>query len=49
MKPQSVAPQMKANEQYVSTVLFISLFKVVLTFDGVFGRYPKMCRFYESC
>jgi len=35
MKSQSVAIQMKATEQYFSVVLFIMLYKVILTFDSV--------------
>ena len=33
MKPQHVAIQMKAIEQYFHVVLFIMLFKVVLTLN----------------
>jgi len=32
---QSVTSQMKATEQYLAVVLFIMLYKVVLTFDSV--------------
>ena len=35
MKSYSVTIQMKATEQYFPLVLFISLCKVVLTFDSV--------------
>ena len=35
MKPQSVTIQMKATEQFFPVVLFITLYKVVLTFDSV--------------
>ena len=35
MKSESVTIQMKATEQYVPVVLFIMLYKVVLTFDSV--------------
>ena len=35
MKSQSVTIQMKATEQYFPVVLFIMLFKVVLTFESV--------------
>ena len=35
MKSSSVTIQMKAIEQYFPVVLFILLFKVVLTFDSV--------------
>ena len=35
MKPYSVTIQMKATEQYFSVVLFIMLYKVVLTFESV--------------
>ena len=34
MKSQSVTIQMKAIEQYFPVVLFIMLFKVVLTFES---------------
>jgi len=35
MKSSSVTIQMKATEQYFPAVLFITLYKVVLTFDSV--------------
>ena len=35
MKSLSVAIQMKATEQYFPEVLFIMLYKVVLTFESV--------------
>ena len=35
MKPQSVIIQMEAIEQYFHVVLFIPLYKVVLTFESV--------------
>ena len=35
MKSQSVTIQMKATEQYVPVVLFIMLYKVVLTFESM--------------
>ena len=35
MKSYSVTIQMKATEQYFSVVLFIMLYKVVLTFESV--------------
>ena len=35
MKSLSVAIRMKATEQYFPVVLFIMLFKVVLTFESV--------------
>ena len=35
MKSYGVAIQMKATEQYVPVVLFIMLYKVVLTFESV--------------
>ena len=35
MKSYSVIIQMKANVQYVAVVLFIMLFKVILTFESV--------------
>ena len=33
MKPQCVTIQMKAIEQYFHVVLFVMLYKVVLTFE----------------
>ena len=35
MKSYSVTIQMKATEQYFPVVLFIMLYKVVLTFESV--------------
>ena len=35
MKSLSVTIQMKATEQYFSVVLFIMLYKVVLTYESV--------------
>ena len=35
MKSLSVTTQMKATEQYFPVVLFIMLYKVVLTFESV--------------
>ena len=35
MKSQSVTIQMKATEQYFPVVLFIMLYKMVLTFESV--------------
>ena len=35
MKSVSVKSQMKATEQYFPVVLFIMLYKVVLTFESV--------------
>ena len=35
MKPYGVTIQMKATEQYFPVVLFIMLYKVVLTFEYV--------------
>ena len=34
MKPYDVTIQMKATEQYFTVVLFIMLYKVVLTFES---------------
>ena len=39
MKSLSVTIQMKATEQYFPVVLFILLYKVVLTFES--GSSPK--------
>ena len=36
MKSLSVTIQMKATEQYFPVVLFIMLYKVVLTFESVY-------------
>ena len=35
MKSENVTIQMKATEQYFSVVLFIMLYKAVLTFEAV--------------
>ena len=35
MKPLSVSLQMKSTEQYFPVMLFIMLYKVVLTFESV--------------
>ena len=35
MKPESVTIQMKATEQYLSVVLFVMLYKLVLSFEFV--------------
>ena len=35
MKSQSVTIQMKAVEQYFPVVLFVMLYKVILTFESV--------------
>ena len=35
MESYGVTSQMKATEQFVSVVLFIMLYKVVLTFESV--------------
>ena len=35
MKFESVTIQMKATEQYFAVVLFIMLYKVILTFESV--------------
>ena len=35
IKPQSVSIQVKPNEQHFTVVLFIMLYKVVLTFESV--------------
>ena len=35
MKPYDVTIQMKATEQYFPVVLFIMLYKLVLTFESV--------------
>ena len=35
MQPQSVTIQMKATEQFFPVVLFIRLYKVVLSFESV--------------
>ena len=40
MKSQSMTIQIKATEQYFPVVLFIMLYKVVLTFESV-DEIPK--------
>ena len=40
MKSYSVTIQMKANEQYFPVVLFIMLYRVVLTFDAILLMKP---------
>ena len=47
MKSQNVAIQMKATEQYFPMVLFIMLYKVVLTFESV-NEIPKCGHSNES-
>ena len=47
MKSQSVTIQMKATEQYFPVVLFIMLYKVVLTFESV-DEIPKCDHSNES-
>ena len=47
MKSQSVPIQMKATEQYFPAVLFIMLYKVVLTFESV-DEIPKCAHSNES-
>ena len=42
MKSLSVTIQMKATEQYFPLVLFITSYKVVLTFESANERNPKM-------
>ena len=43
MRSYSVTIQMKATEEYFSVMLFIMLFKVVLTFEpGVEIRYSML-------
>ena len=37
MKSYSVTIQMKATEQYFPVVLFIMLYKVILTFESVYN------------
>ena len=37
MKSSSVTIQIKATEQYFSVVLFVMVYKVVLTFESVDG------------
>ena len=44
MKSLSVTIQMKATEQYFPVVLFIMLYKVILTFEPV----HKILKFYHS-
>ena len=40
MKSESVTIQVKATEQYFPVVLFIMLYKVILTFESV-GEFLK--------
>ena len=47
MKSQNVTIQMKATEQYFPVVLFIMLYKVVLTFESV-NEIPKCDHLNES-
>ena len=47
MKSQSVTIQMKATEQYFPVVLFIMLYKVILTFESV-DEIPKCDHSNES-
>ena len=47
MKSESVTIQMKATEQYFPVVLFILLYKVVLTFESA-GEIPKCDHSNES-
>ena len=39
MKSESVTVQMKGTEQYCPVVLFIMLYKVILTFESVDGIF----------
>ena len=39
MKSLSVTTQMKATEQYFPAVMFIMLYKVILTFESVDEQY----------
>ena len=48
MKSLSVTIQMKATEQYFPVVLFIMLYKVVLTFESV-DEILKCDHSNESC
>ena len=47
MKSKSVTIQMKATEQFFPVVLFIMLYKVVLTFESV-NEIPKYKHSNES-
>ena len=47
MKSLSVTIQMKATEQYFPVVLFIMLYKVILTFEAV-GEILKCYHLNES-
>ena len=47
MKSQSVTIQMKATEQYFPVVLFIMLYKVVISFESV-DEIPKCDHSNES-
>ena len=48
MKSYNVTIQMKATEQYFTVVLFIRLYKVILTFDSVYEIF-KCDHSNESC
>ena len=48
MKSSSVTIQMKATEQYFPVVLFLMLYKMVLTFESV-GEILKCDHSNESC
>ena len=47
MKSQSVTSQIKATEQYFPVVMFIMLYKVILTFETV-DEIPKCDHSNES-
>ena len=47
MRSSSLTIQMKATEQYFLAVLFIMLYKVVLTFESV-DEIPRFDHSYES-
>ena len=56
MKSHGVTIQMKATEQYFPVVLFITLYKVVLTFESVdeishlnYLYFPNLCLRNWSC
>ena len=42
MKPSGVTMHMKATEQNILVVLFLMLYRVVLTFESVDETYPKL-------
>lgn len=42
MESQSVAIQFKAIERHFPVVLFAILYKVVISFESVHGRNPKV-------